>query len=370
MSISAMVACRKIKAGSPALKSVLLAMADVAWDDGSNIWISTQTLSDHTELCLRAVIKNIDHLVKMGILQISEVRPGRTTVYRICPKIMAGTWQNPCTTCTPAPDAPLHQMQDTPAPDASPPLHVVHPTPAPDADDPNVTPIKNSIERNARVRVIAERVVSLLKEIPAVHRANGLSVAKQTENVIDFVHEFETRHGEQSNEWWIKTTTSIRDKVPDRLPSKYGQNSTFAVSPAACLRDEISRYPTETVSSSDPLVSAILNLFEALRSKGIRSVPSEMSAAAAWASELQKIETDDLIELVSGRGESVVRDAIFCPTAYEFSRLLGESAPRKVVVAISDEERDVAARNLEKYGTETPSIEQIRAAMKMMGSNP
>lgn len=149
MSLTAMVACRSIKAGSYALKAVLMAMADVARDDGSNIYISTQTIADYTEFSVRAVRSNIDLLVKSGILEVSESRSGRTTIYRISPKIMDGTWHNPCTRCTPAPNAPLHQMQYTPAPDAPLPLHQMQDTPAPDAPEHKVNTIFNSIELNA-----------------------------------------------------------------------------------------------------------------------------------------------------------------------------------------------------------------------------
>jgi len=83
---------------------------------------SVALLSRETGLCERAVHKALRALESAGAISVVR-RTGATPLYRL----------NPCTTCTPAPRAPLHHVHPTPALDAPPPLHHVHPTPAPRA---------------------------------------------------------------------------------------------------------------------------------------------------------------------------------------------------------------------------------------------
>lgn len=120
MSVDLIKACKTLSM-TPTQKSVLMALAWYASDDGE-FWGSVASIMEHTCLSERAVRKTLHDLVAMGHLQ-SESRHGTSNKYTL----------TPCTSCTPAPHAPLHQMQPPPAPCAPPPLHLVHPTPAPGA---------------------------------------------------------------------------------------------------------------------------------------------------------------------------------------------------------------------------------------------
>jgi hypothetical protein len=123
---------------SPTQKAVLMAVAWYASDDGE-YWGSVSTVCEHTCLSERAVRKTLHDLANMGYLS-AEVRAGTSTKYTLTPAHGAPLSQaNPCTSCTPAQDAPLHDMQPPPAQDAPPPLHLVHPTPAPRAPNKQLT---------------------------------------------------------------------------------------------------------------------------------------------------------------------------------------------------------------------------------------
>lgn len=97
-------------------KLVLLALADNANDEG-DCYPSISTISRKCSLSERAIHYAMNRLAVMGHISKNQ-RPGRSTLYSV----------HPCTKCTPAPNAPLHQMQT--------PLHQMHPTPAPSADHP------------------------------------------------------------------------------------------------------------------------------------------------------------------------------------------------------------------------------------------
>lgn len=63
-------------------KFVLLAIADNAWDDGSNAWPSVATISRKTGLSTRTVQRCIQNLHDIGELQTID-RPGHSNLYRV-----------------------------------------------------------------------------------------------------------------------------------------------------------------------------------------------------------------------------------------------------------------------------------------------
>lgn len=63
-------------------KFVLLAIADNAWDDGSNAWPSVGTISRKTGLSSRTVQRCIQNLHDIGELQTMD-RPGHSNLYRV-----------------------------------------------------------------------------------------------------------------------------------------------------------------------------------------------------------------------------------------------------------------------------------------------
>lgn len=63
-------------------KFVLLAIADNAWDDGSNAWPSVATISRKTGLSTRTVQRCIQNLHDLGELQTID-RPGHSNLYRV-----------------------------------------------------------------------------------------------------------------------------------------------------------------------------------------------------------------------------------------------------------------------------------------------
>lgn len=67
MSYSAMAWARGIKTGSPTAKSVLLAIANYADEEGI-CWPSQDQLADDTELSRHSIMRAIDHLEELGLL--------------------------------------------------------------------------------------------------------------------------------------------------------------------------------------------------------------------------------------------------------------------------------------------------------------
>lgn len=63
-------------------KFVLLAIADNAWDDGSNAWPSVATISRKTGLSTRTVQRCIQNLHDLGELSTMD-RPGHSNLYRV-----------------------------------------------------------------------------------------------------------------------------------------------------------------------------------------------------------------------------------------------------------------------------------------------
>lgn len=90
----------------PTEKFVLVALADQANDDGV-CWPSVSSIEKRTGFSERAVRNAIQSLSKKGYLTVKK-RQGRSTIFVV----------HPGTSCTPALDAPLHEMHLTPAPPA------------------------------------------------------------------------------------------------------------------------------------------------------------------------------------------------------------------------------------------------------------
>ena len=63
-------------------KFVLLAIADNAWDDGSNAWPSVNTISRKTGLSTRTVQRCIQNIHDLGELNTID-RPGHSNLYRV-----------------------------------------------------------------------------------------------------------------------------------------------------------------------------------------------------------------------------------------------------------------------------------------------
>ncbi len=109
MSTKVMAKCWPIQC-TPTQKSVLIALADQANDDGV-CWPSVGTIVERTCLCERVVRRVIAELEKVSLVRADRVS-GKSTSY----------------TVTPALHAPLHDVH--PCTTSRTPLHVVHPTPA------------------------------------------------------------------------------------------------------------------------------------------------------------------------------------------------------------------------------------------------
>lgn len=107
---------------SPTQKAVLISLADQANDHGV-CWPSIDTISARTCLGRRAVINAIADLESLGHLTPKKT-VGQVTHYQL----------HPCTTCTSADGAPVHDVHPTRAPRAldpcttcTTPVHDVHP---------------------------------------------------------------------------------------------------------------------------------------------------------------------------------------------------------------------------------------------------
>ncbi len=98
----------------PTERFVLLCLADAANDDG-RCWPSAATIARKTGLSERAVRYSLKALEDAGHLTRQE-RPGTSTIFVV----------HPCTTCTPAPRAPLQEVHPTPAPRAPKPKRTIN----------------------------------------------------------------------------------------------------------------------------------------------------------------------------------------------------------------------------------------------------
>lgn len=87
-------------------KLVLLALADNANDEG-DCYPSVPTLVKKCSMSERGIQYAIAKLEDTGHIS-RQMRAGRSTLYKVHPR----------TTCTPAPDAPVHEVHPTPAPRA------------------------------------------------------------------------------------------------------------------------------------------------------------------------------------------------------------------------------------------------------------
>ncbi|MBN9690696.1 MAG: helix-turn-helix domain-containing protein [Verrucomicrobia bacterium] len=97
-------------------KVVLLALADRANADGK-CWPGIDDIAARCSLQVRGVKGIIQRLEKSGHITVVRAS-GIVNKYTV----------HPCTPCTSAPDAPVHEMHHTRAPDAPVPVHAVHHT--------------------------------------------------------------------------------------------------------------------------------------------------------------------------------------------------------------------------------------------------
>lgn len=111
-------------------KFVLVALCDNA-NDAGQCFPSISLLCEKCSLSERSVQSAIRSLEDSGFLR-RDFRKGQSTIYWVTnPRSWAASVAaNPRTSCTPAVDAPPHNMHPTPAGDAPPPPQDVHPTPA------------------------------------------------------------------------------------------------------------------------------------------------------------------------------------------------------------------------------------------------
>jgi hypothetical protein len=144
----------------PTERLVMLALADHA-DDAGDCYPSVARIMSRTGLSERAVRGAFRKLSDAGALEITVgAGPAGCNRFRLKPS----QYQSPpCTSCTPAPDAPLHVVHPPPAPDA--PLHVVHPPPAPRAPEPSMnhqleTNVSNTRAKADQIRDRLARVLS------------------------------------------------------------------------------------------------------------------------------------------------------------------------------------------------------------------
>jgi len=82
--VTALIRSRKV--GSPTRKCILLVMSDVANHDGSDVWISTQTMANETEVSQRTIKRQLKDMEAEGILIRRGKKPcmgGHTVNYQI-----------------------------------------------------------------------------------------------------------------------------------------------------------------------------------------------------------------------------------------------------------------------------------------------
>lgn len=82
MSIEVMSWVWKKSKATGTAKFVLLAIADNAWDDGSNAWPSITTISRKTGLSERTVQRCIQNLFEINELTVYD-RPGHSNLYQV-----------------------------------------------------------------------------------------------------------------------------------------------------------------------------------------------------------------------------------------------------------------------------------------------
>lgn len=93
-----------------ALFTLHLAIADTVNDAYENeLWAAVSTLADKARLGERIVRSGLGQMVDDGLLELMSARNGHVRRYRFLMPL------DPCTSCTPAQDAPLHVVPKTPA---------------------------------------------------------------------------------------------------------------------------------------------------------------------------------------------------------------------------------------------------------------
>lgn len=174
-------------------KFVFVSLCDNANDQGE-CYPSVQMICQKTSLKERAVRAACKWLVEHGFM-VAEHRKGSSNYFYIAPP---ETWNyepevvhNPCTKCTPASNAPLHEMQDTPASNAPPPLHNMHPTPARGAPitiiEPSIEPSRNH-QRGRATRLPADWQPSVQDENYCKSRRPDLNVQEVAERFRNYWH--------------------------------------------------------------------------------------------------------------------------------------------------------------------------------------
>jgi hypothetical protein len=132
-----------------AMFALHLAIADTVNDTyGNELWASVAHLAGKARLGERSVRKGLAEMVVDGNLELLSAQDGHVRRYRF---LMPA---DPCTSCTPAQDAPLHVVPQTPARRAQTPAPRAE-TPAPRAPISQVTQENPSKEPNALERDLA-----------------------------------------------------------------------------------------------------------------------------------------------------------------------------------------------------------------------
>lgn len=162
MSVRVMALVFDFQGVTPTEKLVLLALADYAADDGSQVYPSITTVIKKTCLCERAVRIACRTMESRGLLE-SVTRSGKSTVYTIAVDTLTVPRHlvPPGIKCTPAPDAPL-------------PRHLVPPTGACDAPNPSINhQIETSIIKGAVLTAFWE---TFLKAYPSRGSGNDRGI--------------------------------------------------------------------------------------------------------------------------------------------------------------------------------------------------
>lgn len=81
MSIQAIAAAFRVEAPSPVAKFVLLALADHARADGTNIYPSRESLALKTQFCKRTITRGLSELLDAGLIIITRYGNGTPNTY-------------------------------------------------------------------------------------------------------------------------------------------------------------------------------------------------------------------------------------------------------------------------------------------------
>ena len=156
----------KRRIGSMLQKAVLLRMADRANDDGSDVWMSKQTIANEIEASRRGVISTVLKLVERGLLiEVGRHKQYRTVRYNIS---MDALRELPLLVDDSAnlhPSKPKVQKQDAK-------VHQLHPIGEPGSPKPSIHPIEPT-----RARARDEIFSKMILQGAPVRSVNALSAA-------------------------------------------------------------------------------------------------------------------------------------------------------------------------------------------------